>query len=90
MVHLIKYTYQALWSQIKATTKCHKKTQDFQLYTLKSSQECKSDKIWVDFEKVQGISYPLNTKMSLFCPKMTEKYEFKDTYSPQKEKKAKI
>ena len=32
----------------------------------------------------------MNTKMSLFGPKMAEKHELKDTYSPQKEKKAKI
>ena len=43
-----------------------------------------------EFWKVQGISYPMNTKMSLFGPKMAEKHELKDTYSPQKEKKAKI
>jgi len=32
----------------------------------------------------------MNTKMSLFGPKMAEKHELKDTYSPQKEKKLKF
>ena len=32
----------------------------------------------------------MNPKMSLVCPKMAEKHEFKDTYPPQKGKKAKI
>ena len=32
----------------------------------------------------------MNPKMSLVCPKMAEKYEFKDTYPPLKGKKAKI
>ena len=32
----------------------------------------------------------MNPKMSLFCQKMAEKHEFKDTYPPKKEKKAKI
>ena len=32
----------------------------------------------------------MNPKISLVCPKMAEKHEFKDTYPPQKGKKAKI
>ena len=28
----------------------------------------------------------MNPKMSLVCPKMAEKHEFKDTYPPQKGK----
>ena len=32
----------------------------------------------------------MNTKMSLFGPKMAEKDELKDIYSPEKEKKLKF
>ena len=32
----------------------------------------------------------MNPKMSLFCQKMAEKHEFKDTYPPKKEKKLKF
>ena len=58
---------------------------------------CSLELIWVkkwknlgEFWKLQGISFPMNTKLSLFCSKIAEKLEFKDTYSLRKEKKAKI
>ena len=58
---------------------------------------CSLELIWVkkwkklgEFWNLQGISFPMNTKLSLFCSKIAEKLEFKDTYSLRKEKKAKI
>ena len=42
------------------------------------------------FWKLQGISFPMNTKLSLFSSKIAEKLEFKDTYSLRKEKNDKI
>ena len=58
---------------------------------------CSLELIWVKkwknlgkFWKLQGISFPMNTKLSLFCSKIAEKLEFKVTYSLQKEKKLKF
>ena len=58
---------------------------------------CSLELMWVkkwknlgEFWKLQGISFPMNTKLSLFCSKIAEKLEFKVTYSLQKEKKLKF
>ena len=55
------------------------------LWNPKAQITFKSDIIWVNFGKFREFS--IHTKISLICQKMTEKHEFKDTYSPQKEKK---
>ena len=58
------------------------------LWNPKAQITFKSDIIWVNFGKFREFS--IHTKISLICPKMTETCEFKDTYSPQKEKNAKF
>ena len=90
VVHLIKCTSQVIGSPIKATTKCHLKRWEFSVLGYLELLWEHKWKIFREFGKVKGISYPMNSKLSLFCPKRAEKHEFKDTFPSQKEKKQKF